>query len=267
MIDWLRNSNSDLVFHYTRMTTALKNILPSGHIQFGNMCHSNDPYERSLWNISPAVWGGSENEASDSLKEAASIREIIHKRSRTFCTVKDSGDSQHFGRGYMNFPLWWHYADENKGICFAFDKSKLQETVSITANARSALFTNHSDVSYDLGSCDLFPVFNPTIPLTNDNNLMTDRILKNIKRFKKKIFFTKDSSWITENEFRFVVICNDDMPFNIDYSDSIIGIILGCEFPTDDIQQISQLLTKLNINAAFIDIYNGKPELYELDKS
>lgn len=261
---WLTKPNSELVFHYTSLTIALEKIFPSGQIQFGEMSNSNDLYEKSLREISPSVWGGAEKESLDSMKKAISIREILHKRSRTFCTVKDSRDSQHLGRGYMNYPLWWHYAGKNKGICFAFDKTKLHEAVKYTANASNALFIDPDDVSYNLATCDLRPVFCLTIPLTDDNHLMSEHILKHIKRFEKIIFFTKDATWNTENEFRFAVICNDDMPFKIDFSDFIVGIILGYEFPECYLPLITQYLTEYKIKAAYIDIFSGKPELYAL---
>jgi hypothetical protein len=263
-IKWLIEPETELIFHYTSQSKAIELMLPSKQIQFGYMFKSNDLYERSLREISPSVWGGTEKEAQDCMVMAGSVREILHDRSRTFCTVNDCMDNHHLGRGYMNFPLWWHYAAENKGVCFVFDKAKLQKAVRLAADAASAQFIEPNNISYDLAVCDLFPLFNHTIPLTDDKNLLSANILEHMKRFEKEIFFTKDSTWKAENEYRFAVICNDDMPFHVDFSDSIVGVVLGYKFPDCDITRDSQTLTRLNIKAAFIEIYNGKPEIYAL---
>ena len=253
---------SDLVFHYTPHTIV---ILESGLIRFGNMYNTNDLYERKLWGISPTVWGGADKEAADSLERAYLTGRLIHERSRTFCTVKDSSANNHLGRGYMNFPLWWNYAKQNKGACFVFDKLKLQETVLKRAQSTGAVYVKVADISYDLASCDLIPVYNPTIPLTSDEAIMFEHMLNHLKRFDKTILFTKDSSWCSENELRFAVICHDHIPFDINLSDFLVGIILGYDFAESEISLVKKYLAKISIkNIAVIDFYDGKPILYDL---
>lgn len=259
-LDWLAKPCSDLVFHYTTYTTALEKILRYGKIRFGELGNSPDPYEQCVWNFGRLYDGGSEEEYRKADKEVDSSIERIHKRTGFFCTANDElnlDNSPHDGRGYMRFTLWDRYADKQKGICFVFDKIKLQNTVTDEVTARIAEdFDGGKDVAYKFPPPNkMFPVHQLTFKITPsiNKNGIENTILQRIKRFSKELLFTKYSTWESENEYRFVVICNDVVPFEVNISGSLIGIVLGVQFPNCYIPLIENAINKFQINAAEID--------------
>lgn len=263
-IDWL--SNAGLVFHYTKLSTALEHILPSGLIAFGKLKNSNDLHERNVWNVSTTVRGGSEKDARDALKAGMSHMSKIREGTRTFCTIKDTEvkdrvNGKHFGRGYMNFPLWWHYAEKNRGVCLAFDKIKLEEAVKKTVDLHKVELVGFNNIEYDLAAIDILKLTNP--PSTEADSTSAIRNIEDHNRSNRKAFyFTKDSSWSNENEFRLVVFCNDaNAEFKVDLSDFIVGIILGHEFPICYRSLIFDATNKFKVGVAAVD-YSEQPRLY-----
>ena len=119
-----------------------------------------------------------------------------------------------------------------------------------------SLYFKYDDISYDLSNCDLLPLFNPTIPLTCNTRKMTDHLLKHVSRFEKVVFFTKDSSWSSENEFRFAVINKNSKPFEVNITRSMIGLVIGYKFPSTDISLLQQALRQFgNMHSAIIDFW------------
>jgi hypothetical protein len=232
------------------------------------MQHTNDPYESHCWQFSSFIFGKPEENEHDKLRVANEIQKRLHARSRVFCTSKTPESKpgkfseKHLGRGYTNYPLWWHYAEEHKGICFAFHKTKLIESM----NEKNVAHCFDSDVSYDLKSRRRLPAFNLKLSGV-DKECMLTHILQHISDYKDVFFFSKDSTWKTENEYRLVVICNDDNQFEINLYDSMAGVILGSQFQDCYKSLIFGAQSEHTFNVAKIIYDDGMPFVSTLQTS
>jgi hypothetical protein len=263
---WLSDPNSGLVFHYTSHTAALEGILHTGRIIFGDLRHTNDPYESCVWDLSPGMWGGTVQDSTNNLIAADRIIDTIHRRCRLFCTSQDNGDRAsapdipYLSRGFLIPPLWAHYATNHKGICLAFDKFRLYKTVKDSA-ATDNIMVIAKDVSYDGPPNLRQPAFG--IDITGiESDKIPNIVLDHIQRYKEILLFTKDRTWSYENEFRLAVICCDDKPFEIDITDSIVGIILGSQFPECYTPLISRAQERFQIGIAQVEWEIGMPIVY-----
>jgi len=117
---WLDRPITELLFHYTCESAALEGILYRGEIEFGQLSHSNDPYERLDWDLSPGGWGVS----SDNIIKTDFSTSYIKQLSRIFCTTLDTPQQTSHSRGYAIPALWSHYASRDRGVCLVFDKEK-----------------------------------------------------------------------------------------------------------------------------------------------
>jgi hypothetical protein len=253
-VSWL--SNPDSVFHYTKCEIALEHIFQSGEIRFGGLGKANDPYESEIWNFEPGYFEFEDNEWCEKQIEAQSrtIWQRIHKRTKFFCTTqfeyktKLKIDNSHCNRGYTVYPLWTHYADMHKGVCLVFNKNKLHEIIISKASSMN-LAHYYGEVKYTP------PDFITTkCPSIHKNDGIENSILKDIERRHDNILFAKHSTWESENEYRFVVICNDDEDFKVDISNAITGVVLGMLFPVCYAPLINEAQAKYKIKVAQIDL-------------
>lgn len=255
---WL--DSSDLVFHYTKLSTALEYIFPSGKIEFGTLSNTNDPYEKSLNELEFHCWGHQGTE--ELFKQADLITRQVHQRCRFFSTTLDDkariGTSLNLGRGYAIPSLWAHYAEDNRGICLAFDKAKLSKSGAEKVNANgTTLFGNPITYSDPPG------YFSSTFEMEIENKFNIEaEVINHIQKHYDKILFTKDKMWRYEKEHRFVVICNDAESFSIDFNDSLVGVFLGCKFPDSYAPLIVDLVMKYQIAPLRLEWKFGVPNLY-----
>ena len=274
MREWLNEPNRNLLFHYTSSATALNGILHSGRIRFGNMHNTNDPYENQVWGIhlkltldglllnkevvAQELLIDEIKRRVEAIEAVTNITHLLHGRSQVFCTTQDNFETSctgHLHRGYTIPSLWAHYGDKHKGVCFAFDKSSLKKKISDTAKARGVILF-HDSISYDV-----IPTNSPAFSIKYDFPI--DRaIIEHVREFQKTLLFTKDPSWSPENEFRFVVTCNDDRPFEIDISDSIIGIILGAQFSEVNKPLIFEAYKNFGLHICKLSWNVGWPSIY-----
>jgi len=223
---WLDDPNVDLLFHYTKLSTALEDIFYSKRIRFGLLCNTNDPYEKSISELQYSVLEVLKE--PDVTHKFEAIAGEIHQKCRFFSTTMDNRSrvstiGPNLGRGFAIPSLWAHYSENHRGVCLVFDRTKLIISISQQCNTQKHQFltgpVHYTDpLGYFTSEFD--------VDLTRCENLH-DSILEHIVEHKDTILFSKDRMW----QYRIVVVCNDDKPFEIDISDSLVGIFTSYNFP------------------------------------
>ncbi len=142
--------------------------------------------------------------------------------------------------GFRIQSMWSHYADRSNGVCLVFDKKKL------LGKFDDKQYVWHGKINYiDSHTGDLI--------LGSDTNLF-NRL--------KDVFFKKDKSWASEQEYRIVSYSSDIT--QVDISDSLMGVILYAS-PEDvrqnmaDAKALASILgdeNKLWELGNFLDEYN-----------
>lgn len=116
-------NGDDTVFHYSKLHTALENILPSGNLKFSQRRASRDFQEK--W-IPPVV---AREDSHQMLRIAKNMKQLC------FCKNSSINPTQF---GYLKPRMWEQYAEDYSGVCLAFSKHKLIEKAS-----------HHGDIVYD----------------------------------------------------------------------------------------------------------------------
>ena len=225
--------SSNVIYHYTKLDTALNHILPKLQFRlpskkYANNPSENDPFENQqlLPNRGGMLPLGSEERRI--FRERLEIinnkvEEKINEEIRiiSFCTNSDALqdiDSLGFNKPRM----WAQYGDNFKGVCVAINLQKLIEKNLINHNEQmfnekisylnfDRIFKNKTRIAYQ----DLYN--------SDDDSIVVENI---VKREIKRIIFTKHKDYQDENEYRICHFNKEDFSF-LDISNSIIGLIIN----------------------------------------
>lgn len=201
--------DNDMIFHYTKSSTAIDYILKNNNLRFNSIRNSSDPIERiranrSIVNNTPSTF---ENRMKD--VEAAELVNYVgdlEDRFSIVCFCKNinrlekhnfsppfEGYEEDFG--FTRVRMWDQYADRYSGVCIAFSKEKV-------------LFLNqHLNLLYkDVDYLNISELQTRKVP-----NIQVDYLFKvDVSVYKSEIdeqlressFFCKNVDYSGENEFR-----------------------------------------------------------------
>ena len=202
----------DIIYHYTKASTAIDHILFDKHLKFSNVRKSNDPIESK-----PAhrinIGSKSVNLDKVSMCDLSNLRDFIMKLENSihqisFCKNEIGqnfaspnyhgqieGNEEYFG--FTKPRMWEQYADNYSGVCIAFSKQKL---LALNNKNQELL---EVDVEYVINSHLKFKKMGD-ISL----DLLLERGFDEYKReAEKKIMnglFYKHKDYVGENEYRIV---------------------------------------------------------------
>ena len=253
--------NSDsVIYHYTKASTAINQILPNSQLRFSRLGDSNDPLEYKLLFPGVAVWGPEEGLSNLTYEASSEINRLRQRDFRmiSFCKNREaqtSGDNNMDLLGYAKSRMWSQYGDKHEGVCLALDKNLLLN--KINELKIDTVYADHTTYKYtDMGRA-----------INLDGNAMQNRGVKNyclehVKNHNKIFFFTKNPDYKDENEFRIVVYSNtEEAELYVDIADSLVGIIIGDRFPDGYLPSLKYIAEKLNVKCRRLYWYHGKPHL------
>jgi len=178
------------LYHYTSFDSFVK-IWLSQRLLFSSLSKMNDLQEKSV-------------RCASHMANSIPFLQAFDKIRREYKQISFTMDYDSYLKGCMSPVMWGHYADKCNGICIEFDPSKL-------SFPEKAL---HQPIRYRMALEHY-----TTIP-SNIRDL--EDIDKFIRRNAKKILFTKQAGWRSENEYR-VVSKDDDY---LDISGAITAVYL-----------------------------------------
>lgn len=248
------------LYHFTKTETAVEKILSTGKLQMGAFLETNDPRETQEW-----IFFVDNNEMNRSLDRA------IKKHCKVLCLSKDNekqSPTRYFGRGYQRPSLWAHYAENHKGVCLIFDKKKLIKTAKCELSNKGILYKG--DIQYkgqnNRNDNSEFKVSNIEI----EKNGLEVTVEKMIAERYQDLFFVKHEDWRNECEYRLILRSNNDNQeyIYISITESIKGIILGCDFPYEKYQtKIQEYIANYDdLQLSQVKWYNGLPMITEIPR-
>lgn len=244
-------NSSDAIFHYTKKTTSLENILPNKTIKFGVFSRTNDPQEYRPKLTGAVGWGWEDesNEVSDTLKE---IELLCKSRSLflSFCqNTFDEGELSE--NGLLKSRMWAQYGDNHEGACIVFSKSKLIKLLgSQITNTQEILIESVSYINPERRKQPILHVDQSDFLKATSNDIALDFLRKH----KKALLFSKQTDYRDECEFRVVMVNkspglpNESESF-INASNAIEGVVFGDRFPRVYTPTINALLSGSDICA------------------
>ncbi|HWD87434.1 MAG TPA: DUF2971 domain-containing protein [Mucilaginibacter sp.] len=233
------------VFHYTRLSTLIDYILPSGKLKANDLNNMNDPRESHAWSF------GGMNVPLETLFPGYYTDEThIDCQYRFGKMIKDrfqiicfSGARQ---QGWNNEMMWAHYAENQRGVCLEFDIDSLTDEIRKIFPAMDWVLepVNYISASHD----SPWIIWNRQ--LNTEENFKT-----NVKRIHKDIVLHKSHFWEKEDEIRLVFL-NEKKPVLIPIAGCLKAIHLGIGFPRTYLPAIEDLVTSMDIGI-YQNIYDN----------
>ena len=159
----------------------------------------------------------------------------------SFCSSFNSENGEIIS-GWQKSRMWSQYGENHRGLCFVFSKSKLLtyfQNQKIPNNHISNDFIIY-DTGYITGKSRVVHVQDTD---NKSSNLPEFHVLKNFK----DLFFTKNTDYKDENEYRIVIYDPEDKYKLIDVSNSLSGVIMGDNTPEVYISLFSYLCRERRI--------------------
>jgi len=205
--------SDDIIYHYTKASTAIDFILFNGQLKFNASRKSNDPIESRKARRSTVYSGKEVGKAieKDVAIDSNYLHEHINMLENQFhqiCFCKNhmgdlfgskfyqsgfSGHEELFG--FTKLRMWEQYADNYSGVCLAFSKEKIS-----SLNERKIELIK-DDVKY-LSFRELSVAKVGDIQGNHLLRVGKDEYKKKIEQKVKESFFIKHKDYIGENEYK-----------------------------------------------------------------
>ncbi len=236
----IQNHPNNFLFCYKSEITS-KKVITTSSLRFSPLGSLNDPIENTLLTFFL------DTDERFLMEDLESYYSLLRENLKKYCdnyikvlcfTMSNELDSKTFisqsHMGYMRFSMWSHYADSGKGLCFIFDKDKLDDEFSKLLHKEN-LFGKKGEVTYteDYVHNTAFRFMHHEImSLKAGINILKPKIQK----FYKEYFFKKRNDWASESEYRYLLI--SDRIENIDISSSLAGIVFGYKCSSDLVNKV-----------------------------
>jgi hypothetical protein len=219
-------NNADTIFHYTNSRTAMEHILFEKQLRFSKLAKTNDPHEYRDRDI--VFWSDNlELNLADRLEIQPIVNRICKSEYKIACFCSNDHPNKNGSLpgkcyGYERLRMWSQYGENYYGVCIAFSRDTLLETLQ----SMSLKYTdNHVTYSDDLADIsNTLSGIEVTQPIEEKNNdeFARDHVEKNLTG----IFFTKHRDYQDEAEYRIIVQDQDNKFDILDISDCIKAVLV-----------------------------------------
>ena len=260
------NDIDRFLFHYTTRTIFFEKILLSHSISLGQIKYTNDPRETQRWTLKPvAKTVELYEEELDSENACVFFHDGLENRlklgTRILCMTRDqiSTDRRMWSRGFNHPRMWSQYAANHTGVCLVFDRKILTRHLQTSLNASGDLYLGDVDYTND----PLDDGFSFSFDYDEYLKVGLEHAARiHVARHYRRFFFHKAKDWSAEMEYRYVFHGPGASPLFIDFSDCLVGIILGDAFPYSELDAAYSQCQTQHIPTGRIIWGDGMPMLY-----
>jgi hypothetical protein len=229
------------LFHYTKAATALEHILADRQLRLGPPVDTNDPFESEPYSI--ALTGGPlPVDTMMGLIELAG--RLFRDRCRLTCFTRSGPNSwsskPEFGNGFMRARMWAQYADNHKGICLAFDQSRLIEAVKACQRPGTRVYK--APVRYRGEEQRELTLQLPSDQLLDRADELATRLFPSVV---SGLYFSKAWDWASESEYRLVVEGEVNDFEYLDISEALTGVFCGWRVSDGMVDGVCRLCPEL----------------------
>lgn len=204
--------NEDVVYHYTKASTAIDFILFNEQLKFSRRKYSIDPIESRKANrgiVSTRTYDTKrDKEFTNESNRLASLVMNLENTFNQICFCKNylgsdfasenyhtqfEGHEEIFG--FTKARMWERYADNYSGVCLAFSKKKL---IALNETQHSLIYKDVEYLKYTELSCRKVANISADYLLDVGYNVYKEKI----EQIAESSFFCKHVDYDGENEFR-----------------------------------------------------------------
>jgi hypothetical protein len=210
---------SNYLYHYTKLETALESILPKMQLRLGPLSKTNDPRENKSFVFAAKFWGPNiiqDIEAQNSINS-----NILRRDCKVICF---SRMPKHFW-GFEYSKMWAHYGGSHKGICFQISKKEF-----ISENRKfikPRMFKNVRYIDFNINKMQKHKEVE--YPTEKDG---LENYLKNEfrERHLDYLYFRKTKEWSSEREARLLYFSDSLEDEYCSIKNSLSAIYIGLDF-------------------------------------
>lgn len=240
--------SSDIIYHYTKASTAIDFILYNKKLRFNNTRTSADPIESNRAERSTLYYTDRDRSNCDSgdLKKIYAFIDDLEDRFYQICFCRNTMgadlaiDSTFKGQeeifGFAKPRMWDQYGDKFTGVCLAFSKEKI-----LSQNSNLELIDK--EVKY-LSFQELSVKKVGNIQGDHLLNVGIDQYKEQMEQLIKNAFFYKHLDYSGEDEYRIGTLFDEAK--------------CGVEFINDEIHRNMMLDIGGCIKAIFVSSYANK---------
>jgi hypothetical protein len=219
-----------LLAHYSQASSVFEHILSSGKLRLSAYRRMRDPAENK--DIRPNICSLRPSPEDDEAIEQVhalikSERGRVHLLSLTE-DAEDRGEFPGFDCCWSRPRMWEQYGDVHRGACLLFDRTRLACAIR-DQWPDEGRYSDKVDYARE-GSAEVF-----SRGLTADEILAHEQPARAVRDYIKAnsdaYFFLKSDDFATEHEYRVVLMGGEGDYVSIEYSDSLVGVVLGERFP------------------------------------
>ena len=144
------------------------------------------------------------------------------------------------------------------GVCLIFRKAILDEAIINALATTHTIYKGPVVYSDNIGQQLMaFALRQEDI----DNHGLTNCLVIQRERYHKTFFFSKALDWQQEFEYRWIAIGGKNEPEFVPITTAIAGVVVGVDFPNEDLPYLLKLCEKLKLPVARIGWNHGIPLL------
>jgi hypothetical protein len=259
VIQEIRETPGQWLYHYTTLETAIVHILPEQRLRLSPFSRMRDPREYKRWFPPASGFIGDVSEEDLMRGYAATEARLNSLRDEfkllSFTTDSESATEGVYGRGFARSRLWEAYAGLGSGVCIVLRKQDALEVIrpQLEALGRSA----HGPVAYENGSLHTDITLHFEEALSGDVDAAAERIAAN---HLDSLFLTKNTEWESEREYRFVVRSPAEYEF-VGVAGALVAICRGPASVRDAEHALRHFANELEIGLGFVQWDNNDPIL------
>jgi hypothetical protein len=158
--------------------------------------------------------------------------------------------------GYSRSRLWELYANVARGVCLVLDKK--DAIAEIVPQLERLGPASHGPVDYRNERLGV-EIFFDYAPLLEGRYDDVEEAL--LRQHMESLFFTKNTEWSSESEYRFVVRTPGHEPVYVDVSHSLRGLCLGPETPKQYFPALRDWCATADVAVSKLLWWNNQPIL------
>lgn len=221
--------DEDIIYHYTKVSTAVEHILYENRLKFSSVLNSIDQIERERFNLGRESTSNnnSRNIFSETEEDAKAVEEKIEnllEQIKIICFCENS-KLEKIGNGFKPFTkdnygflkprMWDQYGDKYKGVCLALSKKEILKNSNIDFSQK-VKYVGYDKIGLNFSHINLDSLL----------NIGKEKYFENVSKGIIQTFFQKHKDYRDEKEFRLIRKTSDESEF-IDISNAIKCIVIN----------------------------------------
>lgn len=209
--------DSNKLYYYCKLTTAIEHILLKKEIRLSPLTKTNDPRENKTFHF---CYNSNSNDTHNLLELDMEISKLIREDCKVICFSTDYKKYQ----GCHLSKMWAHYGQNHEGVCLEINKDKF-------------ILENNETISKSFFKKIIYEDYD-SIRRPSPRNIYLEKYEQNmsgyIKSFKEEnldyFFFTKSQEWESESEQRLLYFSSNTKDECCKIENSLESIHLGIDF-------------------------------------